>query len=69
MVGRKYEPFSYGLHETKYRVRHFGHSTQCRIRSITDARKSGLRLDWHAEVVFRNTHLNYFQHNHYDPRE
>jgi hypothetical protein len=41
IVGSKYEPFSYGLRETRYRVRHFEHSTECRIRGITDAGKSG----------------------------
>lgn len=68
MVGCKYEPSSYGLHETTYRVRHFEHSTQCRIRRITGPGS----LAWGrfaSEVVFRNTHLNRFQHNHYDPQE
>jgi len=32
--GTRYAPFRYGLKPTRYRVRHFGHSTQWRIRVV-----------------------------------
>src|SRR6266852_175443 len=32
--GIRYDPLRYGLKPTRYRVRHFGHSTQCRTRDI-----------------------------------
>ena len=41
-TGTRYDPFPYGLNPTRYRVRHFGHSTQCRTRAIGDITHSHL---------------------------
>src|SRR6266851_311694 len=32
--GIRYDPLRYGLKPTRYRVRHFGHSTQWRTRGV-----------------------------------
>lgn len=69
IMGCKYELFWYGLQETTYRVRHFGHSTQCRIRRIAHAAISGFRPDWHLKVVMHHIHLKPFKPNHYDPQK
>jgi hypothetical protein len=58
-VRTRCEPFAYGLAETRYKVRHFGHCTQWRIRTdIPQAMRehttkvvpqldiNGLRSDW-----------------------
>jgi hypothetical protein len=36
-AGTRYDPFLYGLKAIRYRVRHFGHCTQWRIRNIRNA--------------------------------
>ena len=58
----------------RYRVRHFGHSTQWRIRNIrnTPMETRGTPIDVPKlvpEMVGNNTHLTGFGHNHYDPRK
>jgi hypothetical protein len=54
------------------RVRHFGHSTQWRMRDIRDTPMeiSGTPIDTSSlvrEMVGSNTHLTGFGHDHYDP--
>ena len=57
----------------RYRVRHFGHSTQWRIRNTTNTPMESSGTPIHAsslvpKMVGSNTHLTGFGHNHYDPR-
>lgn len=72
-AGSRYAPLLYGLNEMRYRVKHFGHSTQWRIRDIETLNDGvvscvlGARLS--SKMVRFNTHLTRLWHDHYDPRK
>jgi Protein of unknown function (DUF1223) len=44
----QYEPFSYALHETRYRVRHLEHPHRVESESL-QLPASGFRSDWHGK--------------------
>jgi len=71
--GIRYDPLRYGLKPTRYRVRHFGHSTQCRTRDIAmpygDEGTPIVIPKVVQTMVGNNTHLTQFGHNHYDPAQ
>ncbi len=53
-IGTRHDPFRYGLKPIRYRVLHFGHSTQWRIRDAMvherftpDVRKDVSEIDAH----------------------
>ena len=53
--GIKYDPLRYGLKPGKYRVKHFGHSTQWRTREAMDVSGSSFEGNWRHALTLPAT--------------